>query len=350
VVAKANIIELNGKRYNARTGELLSSSAHHPAPVRHAAHAPTAHPGRQVMDVARPTHHVKHRVPKKSQTLMRSAVTKPEPSLRRKTKVTSHTHALTTKPEFRIVKKLSHPTVDVRRLRHAKQVPHSELIHRFADVGAPAMPAGPSPRHAVKLPAHAPAIHAVQAPVTTSPSMDVFERALQRANSHHEQPVKPTRKHRTSKKSPKRIVSVAAGALAVLLLAGFIVVQNQANLTMRYAATKAGFAATLPGYKPAGYKAGKFSYSPGMVGVNFSNTSSGEQYSLIQRESGWDSTTLVDTFVSGQANTYKTVETAGRTIYLYGNNATWVNGGVWYKVTSNGGLTTNDIVNIAASM
>jgi hypothetical protein len=408
---KGTIIELNGKRYNALTGELLkhipetaktttapaakprpyggepsaaavksmdgffkpvAASAVHKKPVSHAVAPRTSvvaakpQPAAQkaakkpVMDVQRPGGvGIVHHAPKKSQTLMRSTVRRPEPSIRRKTKVTSHTHALVAQPEIRIVKKLSHPKIDPKRVQRSSTVPQSELIHRFAAPAALPV-AAPKPQLALNMaavrPVYAstPAAHAVSAPMDGASSMDVFERALQRANSHVDEPISKPRKGGTKRRKSglgKRALSMSTAALALLVLFGFIAFQNQANLTVRYASNKAGFSASLPAYKPAGYSVGKFTYSPGQVGVQYKNNASGQSFSVVQKQSGWDSQALRDDYVATNAQTYKTIESAGRTIYTYGNNsATWVNGGVWYQVSSAGSLTTEELVNLATSM
>jgi hypothetical protein len=389
---KGTIIELNGKRYNALTGELLSNvsttnvaakpraygAGHQSAPsgkfvdgfikpahvatkaqstpktpVHVAAAAqPTVKPS---MDIHRPAGvKIAHHAPKKSQTLMRSAVAKPEPSVRRKTKVTSHTHALVAQPEIKIVKKLAHPKVDPRRAQRSALVSQSELIHRFSntELSVP-KPALPAPAAVKPVYASTPVAHAVATPLAGASSMDVFERALQRANSHLELPVDNRQKRVKRRKSgvSKRVFGASVSALAVVLLAGFIAFQNQANLTIHYASNKAGFAANLPAYKPAGYSVGKFTYSPGQVGVTYANNASGQSFSMVQKQSSWDSQALRDDYVATQSQSYKTIESAGRTIYTYGNNsATWVNGGVWYQVDTAGSLTTEEIVNLATSM
>ena len=47
----------------------------------------------------------------------------------------------------------------------------------------------------------------------------------------------------------------------------------------------------------------------------------------------------------------QTIDTAGRTVYIYGNdNASWVDNGIWYQVTSNGDLSNTDVLNIASSL
>jgi hypothetical protein len=385
VAKKENYIELNGKRYDARSGAVLSGDAAHSRghqsvdgmvrPSAHAVHAPRTHVAsrtrveapkpavhKPVMDVRRPAahkpahkpaHHLTHHTAKKSETLMRSAVHKPEPSIRRKAKATSHTHALVAQPKFQIIKKLSHPSVDKKRVKRSSLIARSEYIRRFANPTELPKPKA----HAAAIPASqfkpvhadAPAVHAVSMPQASS--LDVFERALQTANSHMELPLehKTTKRHKARK--AKRAFGIAAASLAVLVIGGFVALQNQANLTIKYASSKAGFAATLPHYKPSGFAASKFTYSPGVVGVKYTNTSEHESFSLVQKQSGWDSTALHDNFVALNNSSYQTFQSAGRTIYTYGKgSATWVNAGVWYQVTSDGSLKTTDLINLANSM
>ena len=305
------------------------------------------------MDVTRPKpSHIKHRTASKSRTLMRHTVSKPKPSLKRKTKVNAEANVSAARPAFRPMAKLSHPSIDTKRQQHAKQVPQSTLISRF---GAPAaISPAPTIHHTPKPAMHKSIspIHSLQSSVPTTPSasLDIFERALQRANSHQAPTFKPLKKPRRHKPVGKRIVGIGAGALAVVVLAGFIAFQNQASLTMRYASNKAGFGALLPAYSPDGYKAGKFLYSPGVVGVKFTDKT-GDSYNLVQQQTAWDSSSLLNEFVATSSQTYDIIQSAGQTIYTYGdNNATWVDGGVWYRVVSNGSLTSTDIINIAQSI
>jgi hypothetical protein len=72
---------------------------------------------------------------------------------------------------------------------------------------------------------------------------------------------------------------------------------------------------------------------------------------LTQTASNWDSQALKENFVATVGKDYQVVQSAGRTIYTYGdNNATWVNGGIWYKIDSAGSLTSVELVDLATSM
>jgi hypothetical protein len=374
VAKKQNVIELNGKRYDAYTGAFLSdvtarkplqAVAHAQQSVdgferrsheaSHAQPVAIAHPGprtsdvvaKPITDVVRPgAKHVAHHSPHKSSTLMRSTVKKPTGSL--KHTASSHTHALVVQPAIPVHKKLSHPQVDPSRVLRAKRVPRSDSIRRYA-VAAQALPAAAlRPIPAAIKPVHAstPAAHAVATPHPAATSMDIFEKALQAANSHLE--TTPTKHKKARGKRGRRILSVGAATLAVLLIAGFVALQNQAKLTIRYASSKAGIHATLPATSPLGYSPGKVSYSAGTVGVRYTNGSSGQGFTLSQTASNWNSQSLRDSFVAVKDKRFQTLEAAGRTVYTYGdNNATWVNGGIWYNVTSDGSLTTDELLDLA---
>lgn len=387
----ANIIELNGKRYDALTGALLEDAT--PAPAVPSAPATakaspnairfidgfvrpahtadlTPQPAKPHTDIVRPgPNSIPHRVPSRSQTLMRNAVSRPDASFKRTINVVGNTQALVGQPEIKVAPKLSHPHVDPIKRERAAQIPRSEQISRYAvrlpetpaevpaltPIAAPAVAERPAINQTVTqarpVPVNTPAVTSpAQAPVAAG-SMDVFERALQRANSHQEKTATPEPNEAKHSFFRHRFVGFGAAAAAVLVLGGFIAYQNQTNISMHYAASKAGIAASLPGSSPKGYEAGRLTYSSGLVAVSYKNPNSGQGFNLIQRQSNWDSDALREDFVADQSKYYNTIEAAGRTIYTYGdNNATWVNGGIWYRIDSPGGLTTDQIVKLATSI
>lgn len=390
-----NIIEINGRRYDAQTGQLLGDTDNatvtspavparsvgtsidgfttKKATIAHAtmAVAPTATAKlpaapipsgkmRQFTDMVRtPGTPVQHHKTTTSKTLMRHAVTKPQHSLKRHTKVQQRTDVLVKQPSITVKPKLSSYSLDPRRVAHAKQIPRHPEARRYAIQQPRLAAAGASAKPSLATMATAPAVvatpalrpaHVPKPQSTTVRTPDIFEQALARANSHIEKPV--ARRHTKHRRVlGSRVLSYGAASLAVVLLVGFFAWQQKAALTMRYAASKAGVAATLPGYKPAGFAAGKFAYSPGLVAVNFSNTETGSTFALIERSSGWDSQALLDSFVATKSRSYQTIDAAGRTIYTYGNNnATWVDNGVWYQINSQGSLNTNQLVQLALSM
>ena len=146
-------------------------------------------------------------------------------------------------------------------------------------------------------------------------------------------------------------LTLCAGLTASLVIVGFVGYLNMPNIEVQLASGKAGFSAQLPGYKPLGYaKQGRVQGESGKVSISF--RSGANQYTLTQRASTWDSQTLLDNYVVAASKTYQTVESKGRTIYIFNDNntASWVNGGVRYDVTGNASLSKDDIVALATSM
>lgn len=353
-------IKINGRTYDATSGMLVvDQKAEVSQPTASVTKA-------QVMDVKRPTaSHTSPHKPQHGHTLMRRALKKPKPGLKSQVNVTTHTGLLATVPDTSVVPKLSFEQVDSKRLARAERVAKSKLVRRFAPLGSTAWSAT-APAVAIPLSAAPPAQseRPTSSPEHEQPgsrSMDIFQKALKHANAHEELPVNPKKlakqqsarsTHRKSRKGIRHhTLTVASSALAIVLLVGFIAYQNKANLTLRVATASSGVHASLPGYRPDGFAVGKFNYTAGSVAINFPNHTTGSSYSISQKKSSWDSQTLLDTSVAVNNNTYQTLDSAGRTIYVYGNNnATWVDSGILYQITSNGSLSTSQLLDIAQSM
>lgn len=370
-----NILKLNGKSYDAISGQVVHGHAKtidgfvRPAAVTAPATKPLAVPQApqrataQSRPVHKPAPAAKARTPHASRALMRQAVKKPTTRLKSNLKIQTRTDAVVSMPELAVVPKLSIPNVDIRRATRAKHIARSNLISRFEQVRLPAkfqMAAATVPV-AHQLPTVAIATPTHNRPQSRKPqgsgsrSMDIFQHAMKHADSHKHvlQAAHHMRRAKKQKTRIHRLATIASASLAVLLLAGFFVYQNSANLTMRLAASRAGFAASLPGYRPSGFSVGKFAYSPGHVNINFvSNSDPSRRFALKEQPSNWDSTTLLNDFVAtSEGQAYQTVQTAGRTIYLYGNgNATWVNDNVWYQVSAGNSLSTTQLIDLANSM
>lgn len=389
-VTQTNSIELNGKRYDVRTGKVLGlAPVHHtaftassidgfvraplrPAPAFPAVSAIPPKPAPLGSPPLPPhlaalerggAHHLPHHKPQHAKTLMRASVHRPETSLKRRLRVASHTGTIVKSPQFAIPVKQSASTVDETRLRHAHHVNRSDLITRFGAIPPhPRIPASqqpllsrphPASAPAARMPLNAPYSKSMTIPAAASagrrqPSADIFERALAEATRQT-----PPASHKPAKKPHRlrRAAGVVASSLAILLIIGFVAYLNETSLQLRLASSRAGVSATLPGWRPEGFTIGKFSYAPGTVTVTFDGTDAARGFSITQSSSSWDSTALLNNFVLPNNSVYNTVQTQDNTIYTFGNNnATWVSSGVWYRLTSNGSLSTTQIAHIAASM
>ena len=149
-----------------------------------------------------------------------------------------------------------------------------------------------------------------------------------------------------------KLLPTAAGVAATLLLVGYVTYLNLPNMALRVAASRAGFEASLPGYKPTGFKLdGPIAYAPGQIALNFSTSSDERSFQLTQRESTWDSQSLLDNFVVRENKRYITFQEQGLTIYVYDDsNATWVDGGIWYTIEGESLLSSEQLLKIASSL
>ncbi len=183
----------------------------------------------------------------------------------------------------------------------------------------------------------------------------LIETALANANSHKQPFVeKAKRHHRIARKLgvSARAIAISSTVLAGVLLGGFFAVQNVPNLSMRVAAARAGFDATLPGYSPSGFSFnGPIQYSPGQVTISFRSNTDDRQYTMTQRASNWNSDALMANFVAVSDQEYQKYEDRGRTLFIYDDsNATWVDNGIWYQVEGDSDMSTDQIIRLAASM
>lgn len=363
----SDIIILNGQHFNATTGQAITASKS-PQPVRnvdgilpkHVTGTVLQKPAqytrplksvvtKPVMDLARtPAAHVPKRALQPGQTLMRRALSKPNSSLKRQTKIVAPNKAKASMTIAHLVPKISAVIVDDKKLQHAKIITKSTLISRFS-AGAIVHSSNPH----LSAAASRAVVASQQAAIglAKQPSLDIFERALSQARGHEEKTPTHVKKSLKQARKGQRRLNLAASTLAVLLLAGFIGYQQLPSMKFHYASSQAGFHAALPSYRPAGFSLGKMSYSAGAVAVNFHSNSDDRAFAITQKASGWDSQALRDNFVASSGQAYHTAEAAGRTIYLYGNNnATWVNSGVWYTVQGAGSLTERQVTQLATSM
>jgi hypothetical protein len=349
----ANIITINGKHYDAKTGRLVT--ARQPAAQPHKA---TPHKTSGVVldgfsrrPDAVPSAHTIHAKTEKSKTLRRDTVKRPT-----HTKV----HSKTTPQAVGAHKAVAahgHIPENHERAARAANVAKSSLISRFGPAPATA-PA--KKQHAVKhLPVTpAPSITTHNsAPIISRPgASNPFDSALQNAISHQQENFnhKKTRRQRVARVlrvSPKT-VSFGSFVIAGLMLGGFFVYQNIPNLAMRVAAARSGVSAGLPGYKPAGFAlSGPIKYSPGKISINYRSTTDERAFQVTQSSSEWNNETLLDNFVAVDRRQYQTYQDKGKTIYIYdGSNATWVDSGTWYQVEGASSLNSDQLLRIANSL
>lgn len=233
-----------------------------------------------------------------------------------------------------------------------KAVHKSTLIRRFSDMTSPqsakTVVAAPKAPQTTRLQAVATAT----ATTTTNPLVA----GLANADSHNQPRAKRSRAHvrlaRRLKVSP-RLLSAGSLVLAGFIVVGFFAYQNLPNLSMRIAAARAGVQGTLPGYQPAGFGLkGGISYKPGQIEIGYRSNSDDRNFKITQTTSAWNSETLLQNYAPLKDTTaYQTVPNKGKTVYIYGgSSATWVDGGIWYRIEGDSKLNSDQLLNVANSL
>ena len=395
-------VEINGKRYDARSGKLLRTvDAAKPAvkapakPIRHhgrhhgsaTSAAPTAIKAAKTVQKPAVTAKAKIKAPTKAaaskprsdikrqpgkvaarharqqaQTLMRRSVLRPSGSA--KPVPLKPAQSLVVRSEIRrssevpsAQPKVSASSVEPSRVERAQSTPKSPAVSRygkplrFQDVAA----AKPQPQQAAQPSPNA----NVSAPAKTN-SQAFFERAIASA--------KPTpakngaKKHKKSLaqrltasfQRQKSVFVVAASASAIVIIGAFALVANMNNIELKVAGIRAGIATHMPQYQPSGFdKNANVAYAPGKVTLSFfASDQSGRSYQLSQEKSDWNSTSLYDSLIAVTNEPYQTVQQRGNIIYLYGDSkAAWVTGGTLYQINGNAAdLSSDELLRIADSV
>lgn len=338
-MGKQHIIELNGKRYDAITGKVLVNdtiikSSTQKSNIKPAAPNAQAHTPRLMDGFSFPSHK-----PEKSKTLMRHVVHKPVPK-----KIQEAKSSAPDVPKVHAYKQASDA-----KLARAQIVPKSSLVQRFGKN----TPVSEFSQSTSSQPATIARVQkiATAAAVKSSP----VERGMANATSHEQAKLKrPRTQSRLARKlriSP-RMLSGASLALAGLLIGGFFAYQNVPNLNMRLATARSGVKGSLPAYQPAGFGiSGTISYKPGQIIIGYKSNSDDRNFNITQSTSSWDSESLLNQYVALNRRDYQTVQDRGKTVYIYdGSNATWVDGGIWYKVEGNSQLNSEQLQSIANSL
>jgi hypothetical protein len=331
-----DIIELNGYKYDAKTGAMLGRSSSSSAPRSIDGFSRHPVPSRKSASPKSPTpSHNLHTKVNKSKTLRREGLKKPE--------------AAPAAPQSQapLQKRTMQP--DHARAARASQTQKHPHVSKFqANVAPGSIAVQPEPPAAE---APLPASEIKRAVLPLSP----FDMAVQNATSHQQTaPKAPSLRDRVSDKFrvSTKALSVGVSVFAVLIIGIFFAKQHLSTLAVELAATRAGVEAKLPGYEPAGFSlAGPIEYSAGEIALSYQSASDDRNFTIVQKNTDWNSQALLDNFVEPNEKPFQTVQENGKTIYLYnGNNATWVSGGIWYNVVGDSSLNTDQLLRIASGL
>jgi hypothetical protein len=356
-----SVIELNGQMYDTKTGQLLghasvtkTKSVKTPASQVKHLDGFTRRPNAVKRAPSTVTPAKVHHQPQKSKTLMRTAVKKPvaPAKIHAKAPATTATHKSTAHKAYVAPAKPG-------RVIRATSIPKSTFISKFgaaaASIKTEALAVAPAPTHLNLAQRTEPTPPVINHPKQTVAQVDPFQTALEQSLSHEQPKAKKSKlHHRVARKlhvSPK-VVNLASFTLVALAISGLLAYQNLPELAMRVAATRAGLSANLPSYQPSGYSlSGPIQYQPGEVTVNYKSASDTRAFNVVQKNSSWNSETLLENFVTTTNSPYQTFQSNGRTIYIYaGNKATWVDGGIWYNIDGKSNLNSDQLLRIAESL
>jgi hypothetical protein len=332
-------VTINGIIYDAQTGLPLRKA---PQPVALAASRTTQH-----------SQNI-HKATQKSATLNRAAVraaVKKMQAAQIATPQTTQAHivkkpVVQAKPAAQkspaITKFAPHPTGTKPAVRHMDIGPVS---HPMAAKVQQKIQAAPKPvAHPAVAQHHKPVTHAPK------PSQVIKNEAIAEALDkapHHNAKAKQAKQPRKHSRS----FSIMSGALALIMLAGYFTYLNMPNLSVRVAAAQAGFDASYPGYHPDGYRINKVAYNEGQVGIQYVANGGTQGFTVKQEKSGWDSSALLANYVEPTSGGgYIPHSEQGITVYVFNNNAAWVNDGVRYTINGDAPLSSEQILNIATSM
>lgn len=162
----------------------------------------------------------------------------------------------------------------------------------------------------------------------------------------------PSAKQSKGEKSHLRLFIVIGAILFVIILGLYAVWRFIPNISVSMAAAQAGIEASFPEYTPDGYSLSQpVTYSDGEVDLKFTSNSNENYYTIKQVRSSWDSSAVLDNVITpATGENYVTTKERGLTIYTYGTNAAWVNGGILYTIDSKAPLSGDQIRRIATSL
>lgn len=239
------------------------------------------------------------------------------------------------------------------RLQAAKAVERSPHIQRFPrptvvrTASVPEQPVEPTNPSAVRQMPQADAINPKRSSVAPEGNLPGA------AVTHHESLVKlaktkPSRPRYQFVPQPARVLTVLA---SILIMGGYVWLQNSPKLALQSANSQAGITASLPGYLPSSYNLADTDTGPGLVSLGFKSPSIPEILKINQHKTSWDSASLLENFVTKQADDYSTIQGQGLTIFVFGQNrAAWVNHGIWYNIEGATHLSREQLLKIAFSL
>jgi hypothetical protein len=323
----------------------------HPAPKAEAAHKPKPNVKRSTT-IASSSVHSKT---EKSKTLMRQILKKPE--VEAGTKQVSLSSP-TKKPEHIVMRAQRNTEREAR----AARTPRHAKVHKFKSHAGDSVvtrveeiAVQPAPGNtAVKTNdsskniASAPPLSVRRS--STPVQRNSFESVLRNAPAPAGASIGARKHHKRTKHRGRGLIA-AIGVFVIL--SGFFTYYSLPSMRMQVASRKVGFTAAIPRYQPTGFGLNtSIQYQPGRVILRYASaTDAASNFTITQEKTALDSASMVNSYLGTTKDRAVEQSSNGRTVYIYnGNNATWVDGGIWYNIQGNAQLSTDQLLRIAASM
>jgi hypothetical protein len=120
-------------------------------------------------------------------------------------------------------------------------------------------------------------------------------------------------------------------------------------INLKFVSYQAGFNAVLPKQIPSGYIINhRIDYDIGSVVLTYNKNSS--YFTISEQSYTLNSNQLKLIYVDQNHDNYQTVNSGGRTIYLFSDgSATWIHNNIWFMLKNSSNIPFNNIVQIAAS-
>ncbi len=150
----------------------------------------------------------------------------------------------------------------------------------------------------------------------------------------------------------KKFISFSMGFAVAMFGIGYLTYVNLPDIASRITAFQSGMAVETPAYIASGYSPKGLAYFDGK-NINFEYKKGDSNYKVQQSQSGWDSSALLQNYVTKKwSEDYSTTYSNGLTIYSNRRGeSVWVNNGKLYKVEVSGNkISDEEIRKIATSL
>ncbi len=146
-----------------------------------------------------------------------------------------------------------------------------------------------------------------------------------------------------------RWLTIAIAILVVLSAGTYFAWRNIPYVSMQFASLRAQIKGSLPDYVPSGFRfSGPTQYESGAISTTFKAEGESRYFTLTQKASNWDSSSLEANTLSDDARV-QTSQVKGTTVYYSGDQAAWVNNGKYYVIKDHAQLNPDEIFKIADS-